>query len=85
MLPGATHGNDPFLGTRGRIKNNPMSLKAAILKVTQNQAMTKQEILDAVLALGYTFTTNDPLNSIGVIIYGKNPKFINDGGRFRPR
>ena len=39
------------------------------------------EILDAVLALGYTFSTDDPLNSLGVILYGKKPKFKNEHGK----
>jgi hypothetical protein len=32
--------------------------------------------------MGYQFSTDDPLNSLGVILYGKNPKFKNEGGRF---
>lgn len=44
--------------------------------------MSKHDILDAVLRSGYQFSTDDPLNSLGVILYGKNPKFINEGGKF---
>lgn len=32
--------------------------------------------------MGYRFSTKDPMNSLGVILYGKNPRFKNDGGRF---
>jgi hypothetical protein len=46
--------------------------------------MTKQEIYEAVQRLGYRFTTKDPFNVIGVVIYGKNPRFRNDNGRFSP-
>jgi hypothetical protein len=82
----SVNGGGVFSGQkRTRITRNPLSLKAAILKITEKKALTKHEILDAVLALGYKFTTNDPLNSIGVIIYGKDPKFVNEGGRFRVR
>ena len=46
--------------------------------------MSKQEILDAVKGEGYKFTTNNPLNSLGVILYGKNPRFRNEDGKFSP-
>ena len=44
----------------------------------------KQEILDAIHKLGYRFTTKNPMNSLGVILYGKNPRFKNENGRFSP-
>jgi hypothetical protein len=44
--------------------------------------MTKGEVLAAVQKRGYKFSTNDPLNSLGVILYGKNPKFNRVDGRF---
>ena len=68
----------------GRGRRNALSLKEAVLKVTQSSALTKQEILQAVEKLGYRFSTNDPLNSLGVILYGKSPRFHNVAGRFRP-
>jgi hypothetical protein len=77
-------GSDAYYGPRtptGRVRNE-MSLKDAVFKVIENKALTKHEVLDAVLRLGYQFSTNDPLNSLGVILYGKNPKFKNVGGRF---
>ena len=61
-----------------------MSLKDAVLRVTATRAMTKQEVYDAVQKLGYKFGGKDPLNSLGVVLYGKNPRFRNDGGRFSP-
>jgi hypothetical protein len=75
---------DAYYGPRtptGRVRNE-LSLKEAVLKVIESKALTKHEILDAVLALGYQFSTDDPLNSLGVILYGKNPKFKNVGGKF---
>src|SRR6266480_1793026 len=54
----------------GRARNE-LSLKESVLKVIEGKALTKHEILDAVLALGYTFSTDDPLNSLGVILYGR--------------
>lgn len=65
-----------------RIKN-PLSLKAAILKVTSEGPKTKQEIFEAVKKLGYRFAGKDPMNSIGVVLYGK-PKFKNKDGKFSP-
>ena len=77
-------GKDSYFGPRtptGRARNE-MSLKDAVLKVVEGKALTKHEILDAVLALGYQFSTDDPLNSLGVILYGKKPKLKRVGGKF---
>jgi hypothetical protein len=77
-------GRDSYYGPRtptGRVRNE-LSLKDAVLQVIESKSMTKHEILDAVLALGYQFSTDDPLNSLGVILYGKKPKFKNDHGKF---
>ena len=77
-------GRDAYYGPRtptGRVRND-LSLKEAVMKVIEGKALTKHEILDAVLALGYQFSTDDPLNSLGVILYGRNPKFKNVGGKF---
>lgn len=84
LFPSPTNGsNSGLVSTHRPVKRGPLSLKEAILKATAKKALAKEEILQAVLDLGYVFSTNDPLNSIGVIIYGKNPKFTNEGGRFR--
>jgi hypothetical protein len=77
-------GRDSYYGPRtpsGRVRNE-LSLKEAVLKVIDGKSLTKHEILDAVLRMGYQFSTDDPLNSLGVILYGRNPKFKNEGGRF---
>lgn len=63
---------------------NPMPLKDAIIKVTSNGPKTKQEILQGIKKLGYRFATSDPMNSLNVILYGRKPKFKNDGGKFSP-
>jgi hypothetical protein len=78
------HGRASYYGPRtptGRVRNE-LSLKEAVLKVIDGKSLTKHEILDAVLASGYRFSTDDPQNSLGVILYGKNPKFKNQNGRF---
>jgi hypothetical protein len=70
-------------GRRGR-GGNPMPLRDAVIQVTARRAMTKEEIVEAVQRLGYRFTGKDPLNVVGVVVYGKNPAFRNEGGRFSP-
>jgi|SRR4051812_44253305 len=77
-------GRDSYYGPRtptGRVRNH-LSLKEAVMKVIDGKSLAKHEILDAVLSLGYQFSTDDPLNSLGVILYGRNPKFKNVGGKF---
>lgn len=69
---------------RGRPAASGLSLREAVLQVTSQRPMSKQEILDAVQGLGYRFSTNNPMNSLGVILYGKNPRFKNENGRFSP-
>lgn len=80
----ALRGKDSYYGPRtptGRVRNDK-SLKDIVLEVIDGKALSKHDILDAVLRAGYQFSTDDPLNSLGVILYGKNPKFENDGGKF---
>jgi hypothetical protein len=54
------------------------------LQATSSGGLSKQEILKEVQRLGYKFSTKDPMNSLGVILYGKNPRFRNQEGRFSP-
>lgn len=64
-------------GKRGpkRRARNELSLKEAAAKVAAGKALTKQEILDGILKLGYVFKTKDPMNSLNVVLYsGKNFK-----------
>lgn len=66
----------------GRVRND-MSLKEAVLKALDGKSLTKREILEAVQRMGYQFSTSDPLNSLGVVLYGRSPKFKNVDGKFR--
>jgi len=50
--------------------------------VLKDKKLSKHQILDAVIATGYQFSTEDPMNSLGVVLYGKNPKFVKDGRLF---
>lgn len=58
------------------------SLREHVMAVLRDGAQTKEEVLAAVKRRGYRFQTNNPLNSLGVILYGKNPKFNRVDGRF---
>ncbi|HYE33276.1 MAG TPA: hypothetical protein VEH27_17765 [Methylomirabilota bacterium] len=69
-------------GRRGRAEGG-RSLRDLVMQVTSQRALSKQEILDEVQRLGYQFNSKNPANSLGVILYGKNPRFQNEGGRFR--
>jgi len=69
-------------GRRGA--RSGLSLRDAVLQATAKGPLTKEQILEAVKGFGYRFSTNNPLNSLGVILYGKNPKFKNNDGRFSP-
>jgi hypothetical protein len=72
-------GRGHAMGPRTR---NEMSLKEAVLKVIDGKALTKQEVMDGVLATGYQFSTDDPMNSLGVILYGRKPKFKRANKKF---
>lgn len=78
--PGAKTAK-PIVTRRGR-GGNPLSLKAAILQVTETKALTKPEILDAIAQLGYRFKTDKPMGSLNAVLYSKK-QFVNVGGRFR--
>lgn len=67
-------------GRRGR--RSGLSLRTAVMQVLSERARTKEEILQAVAKLGYKFNTSNPMNSLGVILYGKNPKFHRENGVF---
>jgi hypothetical protein len=58
------------------------SLRELVIEVLGEGAKTKEEVLSEVQSRGYKFQTSNPLNSLGVILYGKNPKFNRADGRF---
>lgn len=68
---------------RKRVKN-AISLKKAVLKVTANNPLTKPDIFAAIRKLGWTTTSKKPQKMLDVLLYGKNPKFKNQGGKFSP-
>jgi hypothetical protein len=58
-----------------------LSLRDHVFAVLQSGPKTKEEILQAVQARGYKFNTSNPLNSLGVVLYGQRPKLkrVEDG------
>lgn len=70
-------------GRRGkRGSGGGQSLREHVIAALQGGAMTKEEVLAAVKKGGYKFSTSNPLNSLGVILYGKNPKLNRADGKF---
>ncbi|MGV3774189.1 MAG: hypothetical protein ACO1QB_14910 [Verrucomicrobiales bacterium] len=68
--------------SRRKVSRNSKSLREAVLEVLATGRKTKQEVLEAVLKSGYQFTTSNPMNSLGVILYGSNPRFAKNNGKF---
>ena len=82
-IQGATGQSTGAKGRRGRKgSGGGQSLRDHVIAVLQGGAMSKEEVLTAVQKGGYKFSTNNPLNSLGVILYGKNPKFNRADGKF---
>ncbi|MCF7708852.1 MAG: winged helix-turn-helix domain-containing protein [Verrucomicrobia bacterium] len=78
---GKPKGRPKSKGVRGT--RNKMSLRDAIIAVTSERPMSKEEILNGVQKLGYHFSTKDPINSINSILYSKK-QFKKEGGKFSP-
>jgi hypothetical protein len=74
--------SSPVPGALGRPRAGGTSLKTLILEALAVGPKTKEELLSAVQQRGYRFSTNNPMNSLGVILYGKNPRFERTDGRF---
>ena len=58
---------------------NSMSMREAVFKVLADKPLGRQEVLVAVLKLGYKFSTNNPLNSLGVVLYKDKGIKLADG------
>jgi hypothetical protein len=81
----ALAGATPFSGgaRRGRrAAGGGPSLRELVLDILKGGPKTKEELLATVQQRGYKFSTGNPMNSLGVILYGKNPKLRRVEGRF---
>lgn len=66
------------IGQKRRRPKNEINLKQAISKALEDGPKTRHEILEAVQAMGYAFSTNNPLNSLSAALY-TNKQFNKDG------
>jgi len=69
------------IGQRRRRPKNEINLRDAIKTALSEGPKTRVEILEAVQALGYQFSTNNPLNSLSAALY-TNKEFEKDGQIF---
>ncbi|MEO8428424.1 MAG: hypothetical protein ABI651_15045 [Verrucomicrobiota bacterium] len=81
--PGKVSAGKTKRKVRKRLKN-PMSLSTAVVKVTSDKALTKQEILAEVGKLGYKFAASNPVNSLNATLYAKGKFKKTQGGKFSP-
>lgn len=77
--PAAKSG--PKRGARGKRAKNDMTMKEAAVKALTGKSLGRQDVLKAVLALGYKFTASDPLNSLSSLLYA-DKTFKNKDGKF---
>lgn len=68
-------------GRRGR-GGNKLTMREAVTQVLQGASLKKAEILDALTASGYKFSTKNPANSLGVLLYGSKKLIKNVKGVF---
>ncbi|MDA7618419.1 MAG: hypothetical protein P8L18_04795 [Verrucomicrobiota bacterium] len=68
-------------GRQGRRPKNEMSLKEAIARALAEGSKDRRQILSAVQAMGYQFSTNNPLNSLSAVLYS-HKGFSKDGPNF---
>jgi hypothetical protein len=57
-------------------------MREAVLQALSNGPLARKELVRAVKDVGYIFTTKNPLNSIGSILYAKNTPVKSRGGKF---
>lgn len=82
-IQGATTSAPSQPARRGRKSAaGGQSLLDHVLAVLESGAQTNENILAAIKGRGYKFSTSNPLNSLGVILYGKNPKLDRVDGKF---
>jgi hypothetical protein len=73
--PGPRRGRPP----RG---STEMTLREAVVKALSNGPVARKDLVQAVEGVGYRFTTKNPLNSIGAVLYNKKSGVKRKGGKF---
>ena len=76
---GRKPGSKP--GSRRKRAKNELSLKEAVVKALAGKSLSRTELLQAVMKLGYTFTAKKPLNSLSTLLYSDR-SIKNNGGKF---
>jgi hypothetical protein len=61
---------------------NSMSMREAVVKALSKGPVARKDLVKAVEGVGYKFTTKNPLNSIGSVLYAKNSPIKNKDGKF---
>ena len=61
---------------------NEMSMREAVLKALSQGPLARKDLVKAVEDVGYVFSTKNPLNSIGSILYAKNTPVKSKDGMF---
>jgi len=82
QLPHTSQRPISRLRPRGFRKSNKETLRSVIAKVIAKKPMDRHEILEAVQAKGYHFSTNDPLNSLSAALYSAKGVFRQEGKKF---
>jgi hypothetical protein len=59
-----------------------MSLREAVIEALSHGPVARKDLVKAVEGVGYRFTTRNPLNSIGSVLYGKDTPVKNREGKF---
>ncbi len=68
----------------GYVRKNMKPLSDYIYEATKDRALTRQEILNEVVRLGYKFSSKNPLNSLGQTLYSSG-KFEKSNHKFWPK
>jgi len=55
--------------------------KEAVAKALAGKSLSRTDLLQAVMKLGYTFTAKKPLNSLSTLLYSDR-SIKNNGGKF---
>jgi hypothetical protein len=69
---------------RGRRRGrgaNAISMREAVIQALARGPLTRKDLVPAVEALGFKFETQNPLNSIGSVLYGKNSPVKTKNGK----
>lgn len=82
--PSGRQASGPTVARRGRKPRggNNLTMREAVLNALSKGPLARNELVKAVEDTGYVFTTKNPLNSIGSILYSKNTPVKSKGGKF---